>query len=235
MSKKIVIIGGSHGISSKLTELLLDEGQEVFCFSRTKGELENLNNSNLHHHEFDVLQDDLKDFEIPEQVDGLIYAPGSINLKPIRGLKEEDFKNDFEINVLGAVKSIQALLKPLKKSDLSSVVMFSTVAVQQGMPFHASVAASKGAVEGLGRSLAAELAPKVRVNVIAPSLTETPMAERLLSSDDKRKSSAERHPMKAVGTADDQAHLAAFLLSDKSKWMTGQVIGVDGGLSALKV
>lgn len=125
-------------------------------------------------------------------------------------------------------------MKPLKKAG-GSVVLFSTVTVQQGMPFHASVASAKGAIEGLTRSLAAEWAPKIRVNCIAPSLTDTPLASRLLSTPEKKEAASNRHPMKRVGSADELGSIAAFLLSQKSSWVTGQIIGVDGGLSSLKI
>jgi NAD(P)-dependent dehydrogenase (short-subunit alcohol dehydrogenase family) len=149
-------------------------------------------------------------------------------------LKEEDFLADFKVNHIGAVKVIQQSLKALKKSENASIVLFSTVAVQTGLSFHSSVASAKGAIEGLGKALAAELAPTIRVNVIAPSLTDTPLAERLLSSDDKKKANADRHPLKSIGTAEDMANTARFLLGDDSRWMTGQVIAVDGGMGSLR-
>jgi NAD(P)-dependent dehydrogenase (short-subunit alcohol dehydrogenase family) len=169
-------------------------------------------------------------------LDGVAYCPGSINLKPFRSLKSDAFLDDFQINVLGAVKVLQASQKALQKAaEPSSVVLFSTVAVAQGMPYHASVAAAKGAVEGLTKSLAAEWAPSTRVNCIAPSLTDTPMAARLLNSDEKKSAAAARHPLRKIGKAEDIAALASFLLSSQSSWMTGQVIGLDGGLSSLRV
>jgi NAD(P)-dependent dehydrogenase (short-subunit alcohol dehydrogenase family) len=149
-------------------------------------------------------------------------------------LKVKDFEKDMQINVYGAIKTIKALLPKLNKND-SSIVMFSTVAVQQGMPFHASVAAAKGAVEGLTRSLAAEFAPGIRVNCIAPSLTDTPMAARLLGNDARREASEQRHPLKRIGSPADIAGMATVLLSPESSWMSGQIIGIDGGMSALRV
>jgi NAD(P)-dependent dehydrogenase (short-subunit alcohol dehydrogenase family) len=163
-----------------------------------------------------------------------VYCPGTINLKPFHRLKEEDFLHDFKVNHLGAVKVIQQALKALKKSENASIVLFSTVAVQTGLTFHSSVASAKGAIEGLARALAAELTPSIRVNVVAPSLTDTPLADRLLSSDDKKKANAERHPLKSLGTADDMANAAKFLLTEESRWMTGQVISVDGGMGSLR-
>ena len=178
--------------------------------------------------------DELDKNDLPDEIHGVVYCPGSINLKPFRALKPAQFQQDFEINVLGAVKVLQAAQRKLKKGE-ASVVLFSTVAVGQGMPFHASVAASKGAIEGLTKSLAAEWAPNIRVNCIAPSLTDTPMAARLLSTPEKIEASGNRHPLKRVGTATEIADLAAFLLSEKSSWITGQIIGIDGGMSTLKV
>lgn len=169
-----------------------------------------------------------------ETIDGFAYCPGTINLKPFHGLKLEDFQMDFEVNVKGAIKTLQPIVKQLKKQGNASIVFFSTVAVQQGMPFHSSVAASKGALEGLTRSLAAELAPHVRVNCIAPSVTDTPLASRILSSEEKKEASGKRHALNRVGSADEVARLAAFLLSDESGWMTGQIIGLDGGMSAIR-
>jgi NAD(P)-dependent dehydrogenase (short-subunit alcohol dehydrogenase family) len=164
----------------------------------------------------------------------LVYFPGSINLKPFRGLKESDFLNDFNINVLGAIKSIQTYTPNLQLSDKASIVLFSTVAVQTGMPFHASIAVSKGAIEGLTRSLAAEFAPKIRVNCVAPSLTHTPMAERLLSTPEKIEASANRHPLKKIGEPKDLANMVEFLLSENASWITGQIMHVDGGMGSIK-
>lgn len=165
---------------------------------------------------------------------GLLYAPGTINLKPFGQLKESDFRSDWEINVLGLITALKKYQQNLL-AEGASVVAFSTVAVQTGMPFHTSVAAAKGALEGLVRSLAAEWAPKIRVNAIAPSLTDTPLAVRLLRNEKQAEAAAERHPLKRTGKAADIAAAAAFLLSDESSWITGQVLAVDGGLSALKV
>ena len=172
--------------------------------------------------------------DLPESLDGLVYFPGSITLKPFHRLTEEDFLHDFRINCLGAAAAIQAALPALKAAPSASIVLFSTVAVAQGMPFHASISAAKGAVEGLALSLAAELAPKIRVNVIAPSLTDTPLANSLLNSDAKRESAAKRHPLQQVGDPEDTAKLTAFLLSDAARFMTGQVLRPDGGLSSIR-
>jgi NAD(P)-dependent dehydrogenase (short-subunit alcohol dehydrogenase family) len=231
--KKYIVVGGSSGIGLELTKKLVDDGHSVIVLSRRKPEIDN--SERLDWMKYDVLEDDPDELDLPEAVDGLAYCPGSINLRPFRGLKLEDFRDDYEINLVGAVRILKKTLKSLQASGSASVVMFSTVAVTQGMPFHASVASAKGAVEGLVRSLAAELAPKVRVNAIAPSLTDTPMAEKLLSNDRKKEASAERHPLKRVGETNDIASMAKFLLSDDSGWVSGQIIGVDGGLSSLRV
>lgn len=167
-------------------------------------------------------------------IHGVAYCPGSINLKMFRSLKAEEFLQDFELNVMGAVRFLQKMHGGLKAVPGSSVVMFSTVAVQQGMSFHSSIAISKGAVEGLVRSLAAEWAPGIRVNAIAPGLVETPLSARLLSSPEKVEASAKRHALGRIGQPEDIASMALFLLGDKSAWMTGQILGVDGGMSALR-
>lgn len=231
--KTIVIVGCGSGIGLE-TAKVLSENHQIIGISRTKNpQLENIN---MKFYEKDILSDSLDDIDFPDIIDGLVYAPGSINLKPFNRLSEEDFKNDFNINVLGAVKCIQKLLPNLKKSGNGSVVLYSSVAAKTGMPFHASVAASKCAVEGLTRSLAAEFSSqKIRVNAIAPSLTETPLASQLLSTPEKREASAKRHPLQRIGNANEIARLTAFLLSDDTSWITGQVFGIDGGLSTIKL
>ena len=225
----ILVIGGTSGIGKSVTRKLKERGDRVFAAARHEPD-ERIDG--VEYIIFDALSDTL---EIgSEKLDGIVYAPGSINLKPFNRLKETDFRDDFEINVVGAVRVLQQAYPLLKKSDGASVVLFSTVAVAQGMPYHATTAASKAAVEGLMRSLAAEWAPAIRVNTIAPSITDTPMASRILSSDDRRDASAKRHPLQRVGEPDDIASIAGFLLSADSSWITGQVIGVDGGMSSLR-
>ena len=233
MSRNIVVVGGSSGIGLELVKELERTGDKVFVLSRTSDQIPP--SGNIFHITYDVLTDTFPIEQLPDTIDGLAYCPGSINLKPFRSLKPQAFQKDLEINLLGAVKVLQAVEKSFKKAGAASVVLFSTVAVQQGMPFHASVAAAKGAVEGLTRSLAAEWAPKIRVNCIAPSLTATPMAGRLLSTPEKVKASGDRHPLKRVGTAAEVAGLAAYLLKESSSWISGQIIGIDGGMSSLKV
>ncbi|MBP1163269.1 MULTISPECIES: SDR family NAD(P)-dependent oxidoreductase [unclassified Chryseobacterium] len=231
--KNIVIVGCGQGIGFAAAKIL-SENHYVIGISRIENpEIENLN---IEFHPIDILSGNLDEIIFPEVIDGLVYAPGSINLKPFNRLSIEDFRNDFEINVLGAVKTIQKLLPNLKKSETASVVLFSSVAAKLGMPFHASISASKSAVEGLTKSMAAEFSTqKIRVNAIAPSLTDTNLASPLLSTPEKREASGKRHPLQRVGRADEIAKMVAFLLSDNSAWITGQVIGIDGGMSNIKL
>jgi len=232
--KHYLIIGGSSGIGLAISKKLAEDGHEVYIGSRTAEQIPAM--KNIHHFRFDVLVDQLPEDQLPEVLDGVVYCPGTINLRPFRQLKEEDFLSDFKINVLGAVKTIQGTLNRMKKVErTASIVLFSTVAVQTGMSYHASIASAKGAVEGLTRSLAAELAPKIRVNCIAPSLTNTPLAARLLGNEEKLQAAAERHPLKRFGQPEDIANLACFLLNDESSWITGQVLHVDGGMSAMRL
>lgn len=230
--RKYVVVGGSSGIGLALVRRLSEAGDAVTVLSRTGDALAGM--PHVTHHAVDVTKEDLSGVPLPEVIDGVVYAPGSITLKPFRSLKPEAFRSDFEINVVGAVQVLQAAYPALRKSDAAGVVFFSTVAVGQGMPYHASVAAAKGAIEGLTRALAAEWAPGIRVNCIAPSLTDTPMAARLLSTPAKREAAEQRHPLRRVGDPDQMAHLAQFLLGPAGGWITGQVIGVDGGLSTLR-
>ncbi|WP_379963100.1 SDR family NAD(P)-dependent oxidoreductase [Epilithonimonas sp. UC225_85] len=231
--KNIVIIGCGQGIGFAAAKLL-SGGNHVIGISRShNSEVETLN---IEFHELDILNGNLDEITFPEIVDGLVYAPGSINLKPFNRLSVDDFKNDFEINVLGAVKTIQKLLPNLKKSESASIVLFSSVAAKLGMPFHASISASKSAVEGLTKSLAAELsAQKIRVNAIAPSLTDTNLASQLLSTPEKREASGKRHPLQRVGNPEEIAKMTEFLLSPNSSWITGQIIGIDGGMGSVKL
>lgn len=230
MEKNILLIGGSTGIGLEIANQLVKENN-VIVASRNKGEL----NDDIKHLEFDVLKDNIEDLDLPEKIHGLVYCPGSINLKPFKMLKHKDFEEEMNLNFLSLVKVVKGVMPKLKEAENASLVFFSTVAVKVGMPFHTSVAAAKGAIEGFAKSLAAEYAPSLRVNVIAPSLTDTPLAEKLLSNDSKKEKMSERHPLKRVGNAKDIANAASFLLSDENSWITGQIIGVDGGLSTLNI
>lgn len=231
MKKNILLIGGTKGIGLEIVNQLHDK-HNIYVASRSN---ENLDGKNVKHFTFDALVDDISSLNLPDKLDGLVFCPGSINLKPFKMLKISDFEEDMSLNFMSLVKITHKLIDKLKASDQASIVYFSTVAVQTGMPFHTSVAAAKGAIEGFARSLAAEYAPTFRVNVVAPSLTDTPLAKRLLGSDKKKEKMDERHPLKRVGTADDIASIACFLLGEESSWITGQVLGVDGGMSSLNV
>lgn len=229
--KNILLIGGSYGIGLALSKKLAEENN-VFVASRTA---ENLAGLKLTHLPFDALTDQIDLSRLPEKIDGFVYCPGTINLRPFRGLKIETFESDMQLNFFSMVKIVQSILQQLNASDQASIVLFSSVAASIGMPFHTSIAASKGAIEGFAKALAAEYAPKIRVNVIAPSLTETPLADKFLNNETKKEKSAERHPLKRFGQVEDLSEMAAFLLSDASSWVTGQVFNVDGGLSTLLV
>ena len=228
--KNILIVGASSGIGHSIAQNLSAEGHQLTCLSRR--EPEGIESNYFY---FDAIQPDFSSINLPEKLDGLVYAPGSINLKPFKSLKKSDFLADLEVNLFGLIEVLQWASKSLLASDSPSVVTFSTVAVGQGMPFHASIAAAKGAVEGLTKSLAAEWAPKIRVNAIAPSLTHTPLADRLLNNEAKQEAAAKRHPLQRFGQPSDIAEAALFLLSEKSSWITGQVWGVDGGMSSIKI
>ena len=229
MKKNILLIGGSHGIGLEIVTLLKDS-HNLFIASRTADEIADLP---VTHITFDVSKDELDLNQLPEELHGFVYCPGSINLKPIKMMDLEAFRADMEINFFSLVRTVKKVLP--KMAENSSIVFFSTVAVAMGMPFHTSVSAAKGAIEGFSKALAAEYTPRIRVNVIAPSLVDTPLASRLLSNDRKKEMMAERHPLKRVGTAQDIAHMAVFLLKEDSSWMTGQVLGVDGGMSSLNI
>ncbi len=229
MQKNILLVGGSHGIGFEIAKALQDQFT-IYVASRTYDELGNLE---VNYISFDATTDTFEDSELPNELHGFVYCPGSINLKPFKMLSIDTFKEDMELNFFSLVKVVKTVMP--KMADGSSMVFFSTVAVATGMPFHTSVAAAKGAIEGFAKSLAAEYSPKVRVNTIAPSLVDTTLAKRLLNNDRKRELMNERHPLKRVGEAKDIANLACFLLKEDSSWVTGQSIGIDGGISTLNV
>lgn len=226
--KNIVIIGGSKGIGSAILFQQL-ETNFVYNISRTAP---TVSHPNLKHFSVDVLSDALPEIE---NIDALIYCPGSINLKPIGNLNIDDFRNDFEINVISAVKTIQKYLPILKKGDEPSIVLFSTVAAKLGMPFHASIATAKSGVEGLVKSLGAELASVVRINAIAPTITETSLSASILRNDRMKENMIERHPMKGYLKANEVAEMADFLISDKAKSISGQIFEMDYGIVTFKI
>lgn len=225
---KILVIGGSKGIGNAIVTSLVDENS-VLNISRSAPLLPH---QNLTHYTCDVLTDDLPEIE---EIDTIIYCPGSINLKPISRLKLDDFRNDFEINVIGAVKTIQYYLPALKRGNNPSILLFSTVAAKLGMPFHASVAAAKSAVEGLTKSLGAELAPLIRVNAIAPTVTDTELASKLLRNERMIENITQRHPLKKYLDPKEVADLATFLISDKASSISGQIFELDCGIVSFKI
>ena len=227
-----LVVGASSGIGNAIALQLIKEGHEVYGTFNSHP-MESVQNFNTH--PLNVLNESIDFSFLPTTLDGLIYCPGTINLRPFARIQPSDFLQDFNLQVGGAVKVIQAALPALKNSGSASILLFSTVAVQLGLNFHTQVAASKGAIEGLTRALSAELAPNIRVNCIAPSLTDTPLAASLLNSEQKMEANALRHPLKRVGSVNDISEMACFLLSDKSSWITGQILHVDGGMSAIKM
>ncbi|MDC1033981.1 SDR family NAD(P)-dependent oxidoreductase [Flavobacteriaceae bacterium] len=227
--KNILLIGGSTGIGYELSQKL-KEDNNLFIATRDQGKF---NDPNIKTHELDLDKEFETDW-LPDHLDGFVYLPGTINLRPFKGLKPSVFLDDFNINVMGCVKILQKVLPKIQAAENPSIVMFSTVAVKMGMPFHSSVSSSKGAIEGLTRSLAAEFAPKIRVNAIAPSMLDTPLAEKFLNSETKLENLRNRHPMKEIGSPEDISEVVKFLLEDNSKWMTGQIIPFDGGMSSVK-
>ncbi|MEJ2585725.1 MAG: SDR family oxidoreductase [Robiginitalea sp.] len=229
MKKNIFLVGGSSGIGLELANILKDD-YELFTASRNAGPLSEMG---IPHTQLDVTGSGIALEGLPDSLDGFVYCPGSINLKPFKMLSLDAFEQDLQINFTGLVRVLKEVMPKFR--DGASLVFFSTVAVGTGMPFHTSVAAAKGAIEGFARALAAEYAPKLRVNVVAPSLVDTPLASRLLNNEKKQEKMAERHPLKRVGNPSDIARMAAFLLSEDSSWMTGQVLGVDGGISTLNM
>ncbi len=232
MARNILIIGGNSGVGLQIATQLAEKGDQVFAASRSDSELSQIRG--VQFQPFDVTKKDTA-LELPETLDGMVYCPGTINLKPFGRLSDDDFQNELEVNFLGAVRAIRLAHPSLKRSGKASLVLFSTVAVQTGLPFHASISGAKGAVEGLVRSLAAEFSPTIRVNGLALSLTDTPLASNLLGSDERRKASEDRHPLKRVGDPAEVAAAARFLLGEDSGFITGQILQIDGGISSLKL
>jgi NAD(P)-dependent dehydrogenase (short-subunit alcohol dehydrogenase family) len=227
-----LVVGGSSGIGLQVTNQLAAAGHTVHATYNTNSIA---STGNIHYHNINVLDENINVDFLPASIEGIVYCPGAISLRPFNRIPSDDFIKDYNLQVVGAVKVIQAALPRLKESKNGSIVLFSTVAVQVGLNFHSLVASSKGAIEGLTKALAAELAPTIRVNCIAPSLTNTPLAASLLNSDQKIEANAQRHPLKRVGTTLDIANAVEFLLTDKSSWVTGQILHIDGGMSAVKL
>jgi NAD(P)-dependent dehydrogenase (short-subunit alcohol dehydrogenase family) len=228
-----LIIGASSGIGNTLANMLASNGNRVYgTFNKNEAIS---SNSLLTFHPLNVLDENIDTTFLPSVLHGIVFCPGSINLKPFTRIPPQDFINDFNLQVVGAIKTIQMVLPNLKAADAASIVLYSSVAVQTGLNFHAQVSTSKGAIEGLTKALAAEFAPKIRVNCVAPSLTDTPLANMLLNSDVKKEANAQKHPLKRVGTTQDIANITEFLLSQKSSWITGQILNVDGGISTIKL
>ena len=230
--KTAFIVGAASGIGKALATKMAKSGYRVIATYHQK-EYDNIDGVEYHH--LDVTADPIDLSFIEGKIDAFAYCVGAIQLKPFHRLDWKAFQSDYDLQLGGAVRILQGILPQLKEAEQASVLLFSTVAVQQGFTFHSMVSSSKGAIEGLTRALAAEWAPKIRVNAIAPSLTDTPLAERLLNSEQKMEANAQRNPMKRVGLAEDSAAMGAFLLSDESTWISGQVLSVDGGMSSLKI
>ena len=232
-NKNILVIGGSTGTGLAIVNQLCQQGAVLYNASRHSSTQWT---GTVHHIPYDVTDPAANlSNSLPANLHGLVYCVGSINLKPFNRLTADDFLTDYRLNVLGATQVLQQALKSLKAAGQASVVLFSTVAAKTGMAYHASIAAAKGAVEGLALSLAAELAPlNIRVNVLAPSLTDTPLAQNLLNTPEKREAAAKRHPLAKVGNPEELAATALFLLGSQSSWITGQVLAVDGGLGSLR-
>lgn len=219
---KVLLIGSSSDIAQYMIKNTSNEHDFIELTSNPSGS---------HQHEINV-QDESTFPAIEGEIDGLVYFPGSINLRPFSGLKLSDFQTDYEINVLGLIKILKHFHRQLSQN--SSLVFISTVAAQVGMPYHSSISLCKSAIEGLCRSLAAEWSPKVRVNCVAPSVVQTKLSKRLFRTESQVEQMNSRHPLQKVGQPKNIADAIEFLLSEKSSWMTGQVLHVDGGLSTIK-
>ena len=221
--KNILLIGGSTGIGYELSKKLVDNNN-VFISTRNT---EIFNGTEINSHVLNLDEEFELDW-LPDQIDGFVYLPGTINLRPFKGIKPSTFMDDFNINVMGCVRILQKVLPRLQSADNPSIVLFSTVAVKLGMPFHSSVSASKGAIEGLTRSLAAEFAPKIRVNAVAPGLIDTEIHAKAgdASRVDRLMPSV---PLGRIGSAEEVAKTVMWLLGDKSSYISGSVVPVSGG------
>ena len=225
--KNFLIIGGTKGIGKAIVEEVI-EHNKITCLSRNNTDFVHKNYS---HVKFDALSDDLPDLD---SIDCLIYCPGSINLKPISTLSLDDFRNDFELNVIGAVRAIKKYLPLLKKSETASILLFSTVATKLGMPYHASVSVAKSGIDGLVKTLGSELAPKVRINAIAPTITNTDLASKILRNDKVVENMVERHPLKMILSPKEVAKMASFLVSEDASSISGQIFNMDAGIVSFK-
>lgn len=226
--RNYLIVGAGSGIGLQVAQTLNKE-HHIIALGRSEGALAGLPNTTFH--TCDISEEQPQFPAITHPIDGIVYCPGTINLKPFRALKNEDYLNEWNINVMGAVKTIRHYLPQLQQGVKPCIVLFSSVAAQSGMPFHASIASAKGAVEALTRSLAAEFAPAIRVNAVAPSITLTPLADKLLNTEVKLTAATDRHPLKKIGSTIDVANAVVYLLN--AEWVTGQILHVDGGLSAV--
>ena len=230
--KNYLVIGSSTGIGEAIT-LQLSNTHKVF--GTYYNNQPSFINEYISSHYLNVLDENYNLDFLPDSLDGIVYCVGAISLKPFSRINSNEFIEDYKLQVLGAIKIIQQCLPKLKNVESASIVMFSTVAVQNGFNFHSIVSSSKGAIEGLTKALSAELAPKIRVNCIAPSLTLTPLSSGLLNTPEKIEANAQRNPLKKLGTAADVANAALFLLTDQSAWVTGQIFHIDGGMSTIKL
>lgn len=230
--RNVVVVGGSKGIGWEIVQREAADGASVTVLSRSVEQLSTIDN--VAHMIWDATTDELTREQLPEQIDALAYCPGSLNLRRFQSLKPQVFRDDFEVNVMGAIKVLQAALPALNAATSASVVLFSTVAVAQGLHAHASIAASKGAIEGLARSLAAELGPSIRVNCIAPALTDTDLTKRFFADAERARSLGDKYALGRTGRPGDLAAVAHLLMNDGGSWMTGQVLGVDGGMSSVR-
>ena len=229
--KNYLIVGASSGIGEAIAFQLFQNNKVFGTYYKNQP---SESHQNISSHYLNGLDENYDLSFLPDSLDGIVYCPGAINLKPFARINPNDFIEDYKLQVFGAIKIIQQCLPKLKNVESASIVLFSTVAVQTGFNFHSIVSSSKGAIEGLTKALAAELAPKIRVNCIAPSITQTPLANTLLNTPEKVEANALRHPLKKVGTASDIANAAEFLLTNKSAWVTGQIFHIDGGMSTIK-
>jgi len=237
-NKKILVFGGSGSIGKALAVKLKENNYNPIILSRNEEELKNISSEiKCEYRVCDVLntnhiEEVSKEFK--DEIFGIAYCVGSINLKPLKITKDEDFIDSFKINTLSAINVIKMNQDSLVKNN-GSILLYSTVAVKQGFTNHTVVSTAKGAIEGLTLSLAAEFAPKIRVNCIAPSLTDAKMTQKLISNENIKKAIENMHPLPKIGSGEDFSDIGSFLLSDKNSWITGQIFHIDGGRSSLRI